>query len=67
MESPILRLMEYAVRWLSYYGGKKDKIAHLIGLICEFNPNAFFTTDDVRSASEGIFPSDPINFPLSYF
>jgi len=46
---------------------KRTKISQLIGLIREFNPNAFFTIEDVRSASEGIFPSEPMNYPLSYF
>ena len=46
---------------------KRSKIPHLIPLIHDFNPNAFFTIEDVRSASEGIFPIEPDINPFSYF
>lgn len=46
---------------------KRTRLAHLMGMIREFNPDAFFTIEDVRSASEGIFPSEPNIYPFSYF
>jgi len=46
---------------------KRSKISHLINLIREYNPNAFFTIEDVRSVSEGIFPNEPGMYPFSYF
>jgi len=46
---------------------RRSKISHLAQLIRDFNPNAFFTIEDVRSASEGIFPREPGSYPFSYF
>ncbi len=44
---------------------KRSKIPHLLPLIREFNPNGFFTIEDVRSASEGIFPIESPHDPFS--
>jgi len=46
---------------------KRSKIPHLIPLIRDFNPHAFYTIEDVRSASEGIFPIDAGKNPFSIF
>jgi uncharacterized protein YebE (UPF0316 family) len=46
---------------------KRSKISHLLPLIHDYNPNAFFTIEDVRSASDGIFPTESGLFPFSYF
>lgn len=46
---------------------KRSKMPHLIPLIRDFNPNTFFTIEDVRTASEGIFPSETENDPFSHF
>ena len=46
---------------------KRTRISHLMSLIREFNPNAFFTIEDIRSASEGIYPTEPGVHSFSYF
>jgi uncharacterized protein YebE (UPF0316 family) len=46
---------------------KRSKIPHLVLLIREFNPHAFYTIEDVRSASEGIYPVEEKNNSLSFF
>lgn len=46
---------------------RRTKVSHLIPLIRDFNPNAFFTIEDVRSVSEGIFPIEQDINPISYF
>jgi len=46
---------------------RRSKVSHLIPLIRDFNPNAFFTIEDVRSVSEGIFPIEQDINPISYF
>jgi uncharacterized protein YebE (UPF0316 family) len=35
---------------------KRKELHHVVTLIKEFNPKAFFSIEEVRSASEGIFP-----------
>ncbi len=46
---------------------RRSNVSHLIPLIRDFNPNAFFTIEDVRSVSEGIFPIEQDINPISYF
>lgn len=46
---------------------KRSKIPELLPLIRDFNPNAFYTIEDVRSATEGIFPRDIDTHPLLVF
>ena len=46
---------------------KRSRIPELIILIRDFNPNAFYTIEDVRSACEGIFPQDSENNPFEIF
>jgi uncharacterized protein YebE (UPF0316 family) len=45
---------------------KRSRISHLLPLIRDFNPNAFFTIEDVRNVSEGIFPIEPEFHSFSY-
>jgi uncharacterized protein YebE (UPF0316 family) len=45
---------------------KRSKIPYLIPLIRDFNPNSFFTIEDVKSASEGIFQNEPVYDPFSH-
>ena len=40
---------------------KRAKIPHLIPLIRDFQPDAFYTIEDVRTTNEGIFPTDAEN------
>ena len=37
---------------------KRANVAEIIKLVKQFNPKAFFSIEDVRAASEGIFPSN---------
>ncbi|MDD1667507.1 MAG: DUF2179 domain-containing protein [Methanomicrobiales archaeon] len=36
---------------------KRQDLPHVVGIIKEFNPHAFYSVEDVRHASEGVFPS----------
>jgi uncharacterized protein YebE (UPF0316 family) len=36
---------------------QRNELAHVIEVVNMFNPKAFYTIEDVRSASEGIFPA----------
>lgn len=73
-----LRHLGYGVTNIPAYGShgevtliflvvKRARIPHLIQLIREFNPDSFFTIEDVRSASEVIFPLEPEYSVFSYF
>lgn len=46
---------------------KRSKIPRVIGIIREHNPSAFYTLEDVRNVSEGIFPGDDENNPFRMF
>ncbi len=46
---------------------KRSKIPRVIGIIREHNPSAFYTIEDVRNVSEGIFPGDDENNPFRMF
>jgi uncharacterized protein YebE (UPF0316 family) len=35
---------------------QRDQYERIVGIIHEFNPKAFYTVEDVRSAREGVFP-----------
>ena len=41
---------------------KRKDLNHFIAITKEFNPNAFFTTEDIREASLNIQKSDPLSF-----
>jgi uncharacterized protein YebE (UPF0316 family) len=36
---------------------KRQDLPHVVGMIKEFNPHAFYSVEDVRHANEGVFPS----------
>ncbi|HMA04369.1 MAG TPA: DUF2179 domain-containing protein [Methanomicrobiales archaeon] len=36
---------------------KRQELPRIIGIIKEFNPHAFYSVEDVRHASEGVFPA----------
>ncbi|NLV26030.1 MAG: DUF2179 domain-containing protein [Methanomicrobiales archaeon] len=46
---------------------KRSKIPELAILIREFSPHAFYTIEDVRTASEGIFQKDADSNPFGLF
>jgi uncharacterized protein YebE (UPF0316 family) len=35
----------------------RQDLPHVVGIIKEFNPHAFYSVEDVRHASEGVFPA----------
>jgi uncharacterized protein YebE (UPF0316 family) len=45
----------------------RNDLEHVIGIINQFNPKAFYTIEDVKTANEGIFPPKRPNtiFPFS--
>ena len=45
---------------------RRAKLNQLVTLIREHNLHAFFTIEDVRNASEGIFPMENHNNPFSF-
>ncbi len=45
---------------------QRNELAHVINVIKLFNPKAFYTIEDVRSASEGIFPPKKHNHIFSF-
>jgi uncharacterized protein YebE (UPF0316 family) len=46
---------------------KRNELAHVLDIITHFNPNAFYTIEDVKAVNEGIFtPKKPNSiFPFS--
>lgn len=45
---------------------KRTKISHLVPLIRDYNPHAFFTIEDLRTTSKGIFPAESDTTPFSF-
>ena len=45
---------------------KRQELSRVIGIIKEFNPHAFYSVEDVRHASEGVFPAREGGFFRSY-
>lgn len=37
----------------------RQDLAHVVGLIKEFHPNAFYSVEEVKSVAEGVFPDKP--------
>ncbi|NMB79890.1 MAG: DUF2179 domain-containing protein [Methanomicrobiales archaeon] len=35
---------------------KRQDLSHVVGIIKEFHPNAFYSIEDVKSVAEGVFP-----------
>lgn len=40
---------------------KRQDIPHIVGIIKQFHPNAFYTVDEVKSVSEGVFPENRLS------
>jgi uncharacterized protein YebE (UPF0316 family) len=64
-----LRLHDYGVTSLDGEGGtgkvkmvftiiKRQDLPHVVGIIKQFHPNAFYSVDDVKSVGEGVFPEN---------
>ena len=45
---------------------KREDLPRVVGIIKEFNPHAFYSVEDVRTASEGVFPARPEGYFRSY-
>jgi uncharacterized protein YebE (UPF0316 family) len=45
---------------------KREDLPHVVGIIKEFNPHAFYSVEDVRTATEGVFPARPDGYFRSY-
>ena len=43
---------------------KRQNLEHVIALLKQYNPQAFYSVEDVRFASEGIFPETPSVFGI---
>jgi uncharacterized membrane-anchored protein YitT (DUF2179 family) len=37
---------------------KRQDLPHVVGIIRQFNPNAFYSIDEVKSVAEGVFPDN---------
>ena len=37
---------------------KRQDLPHVVGIIKQFHPNAFYSVDDVKSVGEGVFPEN---------
>jgi uncharacterized membrane-anchored protein YitT (DUF2179 family) len=35
---------------------KRQDLKHVVGIIKDFNPNAFYSIEEVKSVAEGVFP-----------
>ncbi|MDD5143427.1 DUF2179 domain-containing protein [Methanoregula sp.] len=64
----ILRSHDYGVTVLDGEGGKgqvkviftiikRQDLQHVVAIIKDFNPDAFYSVEDVKSVAEGVFPS----------
>ena len=51
---------------LIYTITRRKDIDKVVGMITRFNPKAFFSIEEVRSASEGIFPPIKNNYRFSF-
>ncbi|MDD1695533.1 MAG: DUF2179 domain-containing protein [Methanoregula sp.] len=39
---------------------KRQDLPHVVGIIKQFHPNAFYSVDEVKSVSEGVFPENRV-------
>lgn len=64
----VLRSHDYGVTVLDAEGGKgrvkviftvikRQDLQHVVAIIKDFNPDAFYSVEDVKSVAEGVFPS----------
>ena len=45
---------------------RRENLPHVVEIIREFNPHAFYSVEDVRHASEGVFPAREGGFFRNY-
>lgn len=38
---------------------QRQDLSHVVGIIKEFHPNAFYSVEEVKSVAEGVFPDKP--------
>jgi uncharacterized protein YebE (UPF0316 family) len=38
---------------------RRQDLAHVVGIIQQFHPNAFYSVEEVKSVAEGVFPDRP--------
>lgn len=38
---------------------RRQDLAHVVGIIQQFHPNAFYSVEEVKSVAEGVFPEKP--------
>ena len=38
---------------------RRQDLGHVVGIIKEFHPNAFYSVEEVKSVAEGVFPDKP--------
>ncbi len=38
---------------------RRQDLTHVVGIIKEFHPNAFYSVEEVKSVAEGVFPAKP--------
>ena len=64
----VLRSHDYGVTVLDAEGGKgkvkviftiikRQDLQHVVGIIKDFNPGAFYSVEDVKAVAEGVFPT----------
>ena len=46
---------------------KRQDIPHVVGIIKEFHPGAFYSVEEVKSVAEGVFPAHPPRGVFSWF
>jgi len=45
---------------------KRQDLAHIVTIIKKFHPNAFYSVDEVKSVSEGVFPEKHVSGVFSW-
>ncbi len=45
---------------------KRQDLGRVTGIIRQFQPNAFYSIEDVKSAAEGVFPDKRSTYLMSY-
>lgn len=45
---------------------KRQDLTHVLEVIRRYHPGAFYSIEDVKSVSEGVFPEERRRFPISY-
>jgi len=45
---------------------RRQDLAHVVGIIQQFHPNAFYSVEEVKSVAEGVFPDKPSRSVFSW-